>query len=113
MIFFNFFEKGNNKSMGSQLSFFTESEGLQERLKYEYFFVISPDNIIKKEVELLKAKLDVKIGLSDENRFSKPHISLFKWPAKNNVDHKIIQFAEKMLRETKTFNIPLNGLDIY
>lgn len=103
--------------MGNQLSLF----GFESELKivssfdrnpivaYEYFLLISPSASIKQEVKALKNKLNEKIGMSNENVNSVPHISLLLLRENSNLDTFITEKVKHAAASFDGFNILING----
>ena len=80
--------------------------------KVYYFIIISPDDRIKKVVDLFKIKLGEIISLSESNRYSKAHISLMKFSSTED-DEKIINKINNALAFSQNFEVELNGSDIF
>jgi 2'-5' RNA ligase len=74
---------------------------------YEYFLLISPDQKVKQYVRTLKDRLNQKIGLSNENVHSVPHLSLMLLRKGNIQDSTVIEKTRKSLFEEKGFKIEL------
>lgn len=95
----------------NQLPLFNERKETIGKVIYEYFFIISPDWSIKKEVKEIKKKLDNAIGLDKADIHTVPHISLFKIRnASPNLD--ISQYAEA-LSKARAFEINVHGLGLF
>lgn len=92
--------------MYGQLSLFSEELN-------EYFFLIQPDQKTEKEVKHYKHIMNSSIHLSNENLWSVPHMSLFKWTTGAGMDDYIIQKSERALKNKGSFQVKLDGLDIY
>ncbi|MBA3664005.1 MAG: 2'-5' RNA ligase family protein [Bacteroidetes bacterium] len=75
---------------------------------HEYFLLISPEYQVKQSVRILKAKLNQTIGLSEENLFSVPHLSLMVLSRKNEQDGFVIENTRKALEGQSSFSIELN-----
>jgi 2'-5' RNA ligase len=75
---------------------------------YEYFMLISPDYRVKQYVYDLKKKLHNKIGLSNENLSSVPHLSLILLGRKTMQDSYIVENVRKTLKEQEVFNIEIS-----
>jgi 2'-5' RNA ligase len=80
---------------------------------YEYFFLIQPDQKTEKEVKLYKRIVNGYIHLSAENRWSVPHLSLFKCTANCSMDEAIISKASQALKNVEGFKVKLDGVDVY
>jgi len=77
-----------------------------------YFIIISPDDPIKKKIELFKMQLGEIIPLSAHNRFSKAHISLMKFSSSDD-DEQVINKVKNALSSFQNFEIELNGSDTF
>ena len=95
--------------MGEQLMLFDKHEFKSERLTYEYFFLISPPEIIKNAIKELKKKLNAQVNLSIENLHSIAHISLFKCLINSKNEKYVMLITDAVLRGVNAFNIKLNG----
>lgn len=92
--------------MNDQLNLFEEE-------RFEYFFLIQPDQKTDKEVRSYKMTLNDAIALSKENLWSVPHLSLFKWQVNGVNDNYIIEKTSKALKNVPGFKVKLGGVDIY
>jgi 2'-5' RNA ligase len=101
--------------MIKQLSLF-EPQGLEDKRYpsktpitiFEYFILISPDHKVKQYVRDLKEKLNQKIGLSEENVNSVPHLSLMLLRKGNIQDSTVIEKTKRSLSEESGFKIELS-----
>jgi 2'-5' RNA ligase len=80
---------------------------------FEYFFLISPGEKIKKDVVFLKKKLHAFIGLSKQNLHSIPHLSLLLIRERMSCDNLIINKTLQTLKGAKRFNIEVNGASVF
>jgi 2'-5' RNA ligase len=64
---------------------------------------------MKEQVKELKQKLHVKIGLSNENLTSVPHISLLTLRENSNRDNFIIEKTKELVTAFSDFTILVNG----
>jgi 2'-5' RNA ligase len=92
--------------MYSQLNLFSQEI-------HEYFFLIRPDPKTEREVRLYKHMVGGSIPLSLENRWSAPHLSLFKWTTGAGMEEEIIRKTGKALQHREGFTVQLDGLDVY
>jgi 2'-5' RNA ligase len=77
----------------------------------ELFFIISPPRHIMSDVSVLKDDVQYLIGHSFEDRFSKAHVSLFKYDDVHAKD--MIRFVESKAFEFKPFNIFLKDFNVF
>jgi 2'-5' RNA ligase len=75
---------------------------------YEYFILISPDIKVKEYVKNLKNRLNQKIGLTEENVRSVPHLSLMLLRKGKLQDTMVIEKTKQSLLEEPGFKIELN-----
>jgi 2'-5' RNA ligase len=75
---------------------------------YEYFILISPDQKVKQHVKSLKDRLNQKIGLSEDNVRSIPHLSLMLLRKGKIQDSTIIETTKRSLSEEPGFKIELS-----
>jgi 2'-5' RNA ligase len=97
----------------SQLSLFpqTKTESPVMDAVHQYFFVISPSEVIKTKVKLLKHQLHNAVGLSDYNLHSVPHISLMSFHTMRPVNERFIQAVQQLFSKNNIFEIKLNGFE--
>src|SRR5690606_6003941 len=84
---------------------------LQESAVQELFFIIAPPPHIMSDVSVLKDDVHYLVGRRLEDRFSKGHISLFKYD-----DHYVddmIDFVENKAREFKPFNVFVKDFGVF
>lgn len=75
---------------------------------YEYFLLISPDQKVKQHVRGLKEKLNRRIGLTQDNVNSIPHISLMLLRKGSIQDSAVIEKAKESLLKESSFKIELH-----
>lgn len=92
--------------MKDQLNLFDEE-------RFEYFFLIQPDMKTDREVRSYKMIVNNTISLSNENIWSVPHLSLFKWQVNGGIDNYVIQKASNALKNLHAFKVKLDGVDIF
>jgi 2'-5' RNA ligase len=85
---------------------------LDESIK-ELFFLISPPRHIVSDVSVLKDDVHYLIDREMEDRFSKAHISLFKFRDTENHMKHIIRFVEARASEIAPFNIFLKDFGVF
>jgi 2'-5' RNA ligase len=78
----------------------------------ELFFIISPPPHIMSDVRVLKDDVQYLVGHELEDRYSKAHISLFKYDDPNHFD-QILQFVEARAACFKPFNIFIKNLNVF
>ncbi len=78
----------------------------------ELFFIISPPGHIKSDVSVLKDDVQYLIGHQYDDRYSKAHISLFKFDLKEHFDD-IIRFVENAAMKLSPFNIFIKDLNVF
>lgn len=78
----------------------------------ELFFVISPPPHIKSDVSVLKDDVQYLVGRVLDDRYSKAHISLFKFGDQENMDG-ILQFVETRAANFKPFNVFIKNLNLF
>jgi 2'-5' RNA ligase len=61
----------------------------------------------------LKEKLHRQIGISKENRSSRPHISLLLTPLTRECDDDVISLGEALLAGTRQFDVNIKGADLF
>ncbi len=77
----------------------------------EFFFLISPPPHIKNAVALLKEDIQTVVGHELIDRYSKPHISLFKCGGKHI--ETMLQYARSKAAYVKPFNIFLKNFNAF
>jgi 2'-5' RNA ligase len=77
----------------------------------ELFFIIAPPRHIMSDVAVLKDDVHYLIGHDFEDRYSRAHISLFKYDDQHADD--MIQYVESRARQFKPFNIFLKDLSVF
>ncbi|CAL1520690.1 2'-5' RNA ligase family protein [Chitinophaga sp. MM2321] len=83
-----------------------------EDIRQEYFILISPGKFIIEKVKQLKKILHEKIRLSQTNRRSVAHISLFKFIYKDD-DLSVINRVTRAVTQQHPFMVKLNGAGMY
>jgi 2'-5' RNA ligase len=78
----------------------------------ELFFIISPPPHIMSDVSVLKDDVQYLAGHEFEDRYSKAHISLFKFDDEEHMDD-IIQYVELKAAYFKPFNIFIKNLNVF
>src|SRR5688572_32335228 len=78
----------------------------------ELFFIISPPPHIMSDVSVLKDDVQFLVGHELEDRYSRAHISLFKFDDKKHFED-IIQFVESKASNFQPFNIFLKNLNVF
>jgi 2'-5' RNA ligase len=89
------------------------SSGLLNRVFYEYFFLIRPDEKTIQMVLEGKRKINELIGISKENQYSVPHLSLFKLIRYKCSDELIIQKGSTALKNCAGFRMAFDGCDVF
>ena len=79
----------------------------------ELFFLISPPRHIASDVSVLKDDVHYLIGRQLEDRFSKAHISLFKFSDTENHMRHMVRFVEARAAEIVPFNIFLKDFGVF
>ncbi len=77
----------------------------------ELFFIIAPPPHIMSDVSVLKDDVQYLIGHKFDDRFSKAHISLFKYDDQHTDD--IIRFVESKAAHFKPFNVFLKDFSVF
>jgi 2'-5' RNA ligase len=85
---------------------------LNESVK-ELFFLISPPRHIMSDVSVLKDDVHYLIGREMEDRFSKAHISLFKFSDTETHMKHMIRFVEARAHEIAAFNVFLKDFGVF
>lgn len=104
-----------NQSGNSQLSLFPEAqkEQLNSETLHQYFFIISPPEVIRSKVKVLKYKLNEEVNLSNYNLHSIAHISLMSFHTTRPVNEKFIQAVQNLFAGNNSFPIKLNGFEAF
>lgn len=78
----------------------------------ELFFMIAPPPHIKSDVSVLKDDVHYLIGHEFEDRYSRAHISLFKY---DNVEHieGMLHHVQSKAQHFKPFNIFIKDLNVF
>ncbi len=79
---------------------------------HEYFITISPDQRTSERVKLSKMAFNNLIALSQENLWSVPHLSLFRFQAPFNSDEAVIRKMNRVLAGAGSFKVEVGGLDV-
>src|SRR5688572_7323838 len=79
----------------------------------ELFFLISPPRHIASDVSVLKDDVHYLIGREMEDRYSKAHISLFKYSDTENRMKHMIRFVEARAAELEPFNVFLKDFGVF
>ena len=77
----------------------------------ELFFMIAPPPHILSDVSVLKDDVQYLIGRQFEDRFSKGHISLFKYNDRHI--HDMVHFVESKAAEFKPFNVFVKDFGVF
>jgi 2'-5' RNA ligase len=85
---------------------------LNESVK-ELFFLISPPRHIASDVSVLKDDVHYLINRELEDRYTRAHISLFKFSDTENHMKHIIRFVEARAQEIAPFNIFLKDFGVF
>jgi 2'-5' RNA ligase len=85
---------------------------LDESVK-ELFFLISPPRHIRSDVSVLKDDVHYLIGREMEDRFSKAHISLFKYSDTETHMKHMVRFVEARASEISPFNVFLKDFGVF
>ena len=96
------------KPKPEQFSLFSPQQ-IKPLIETEYFVLLSPDEEIKKEVKILKEKIQA-LGIECESLQSIAHISLFKT---KSADKSFPDLIEKVLFGQKKLNVKLIGTAIF
>jgi 2'-5' RNA ligase len=94
------------------ISKFQTSHLTQQPVK-ELFFLISPPRHIMSDVSVLKDDVHYLIGREMEDRFSKAHISLFKYSDIEHRTHHLMRFIEARAAEISPFNVFLKDFGVF
>jgi 2'-5' RNA ligase len=97
----------------TQLSLFPQVKQESPALDtvHQYFFIISPPDVIKSKVRSLKQKLHKAVGLSDYNLHSIAHISLMSFHTMRPVNDRFIQAVQQLFSNNQAFEVNLNGFE--
>lgn len=79
----------------------------------ELFFLISPPRHIMSDVSVLKDDVHYLIGHQLEDRYSKAHISLFKFTDNQEHINDIIHYVESRACQFKPFNVFLKDFGFF
>jgi 2'-5' RNA ligase len=79
----------------------------------ELFFLISPPRHIMSDVSVLKDDVHYLIGREMEDRYSKAHISLFKYSDTEYRMKHLIRFIETRAAEISAFNVFLKDFGVF
>jgi 2'-5' RNA ligase len=79
----------------------------------ELFFLISPPRHIASDVSVLKDDVHYLINREMEDRYSRAHISLFKFSDSENHMKHIIRFVEARAMEIAPFNVFLKDFGVF
>ncbi|WP_333821410.1 2'-5' RNA ligase family protein [Ohtaekwangia sp.] len=77
----------------------------------ELFFIIAPPRHIMSDVSVLKDDVHYLTGREFEDRYSKAHISLFKYSDEHLED--IVKHVERKAAHFKPFNIFIKDLNVF
>src|SRR5687768_5010850 len=85
----------------------------QQQSVKELFFLISPPRHIMSDVSVLKDDVHYLVGRQLDDRYSKAHISLFKF--KDNAQHvkDLLRFVESRASQFKPFNVFLKDFGVF
>ena len=95
--------------MNDALKLFDTSEYTKHKIGFEYFFTISIIANILEEIKTRRNHIHKIIGLSNENLYSVPHISLFKIKSEREQDDLIVENAQQALQTISCFAITFTG----
>jgi 2'-5' RNA ligase len=79
----------------------------------ELFFLISPPRHIMSDVSVLKDDVHYLIGHQLEDRYSKAHISLFKFTDTEQHVRDLLRFVESRASQFKPFNVFLKDFGVF
>ena len=79
----------------------------------ELFFLISPPRHIASDVSVLKDDVHYLIGREMEDRFSRAHISLFKFGDTETHMKHMLRFVEARAAEIPAFNVFLKDFGVF
>jgi 2'-5' RNA ligase len=85
----------------------------KDQANYQYFLLLTPERSVSESVVSLKEKLHRQIGISKENRASKPHISLLLTPLTRECDEAVIGLGEALLAGMRQFDVNIKGADLF
>jgi 2'-5' RNA ligase len=102
------FDDFDMKQVNHQQSLIKTSESVKE-----LFFLISPPRHIASDVSVLKDDVHYLINREMEDRYSRAHISLFKYSDSDNHMKHIIRFVEARAAEIAPFNIFLKDFGVF
>jgi 2'-5' RNA ligase len=88
------------------------NQPIQEPIK-ELFFLISPPRHIMSDVSVLKDDVHYLIDRQAEDRFSKAHISLFKYSDTEYRMKHMLRFVEARAAEISPFNVFLKDFGVF
>jgi 2'-5' RNA ligase len=91
----------------------TQHERIEPPTVQELFFLISPPRHIMSDVSVLKDDVHYLIGHKLEDRYSKAHISLFKFTDHQRHIHDLLRFVQGQAAEFKPFNVFLKGFGFF
>lgn len=99
----------------SQLTLFPEAKQESQNLEtlHQYFFIITPPDVVKSKVKLLRHKLNTSVALSNYNLHSIPHISLMSFHTTRPVNEKFIQAVQQLFSQNHAFQVRLSGFDAF
>lgn len=80
---------------------------------HEYFVLISPDEITRREVEFWKKEFEKHIVLSQVNLRNRPHLSLLKFRRPYELDKLVMDGVSSALRTVRSFRLALDGSVVF
>lgn len=104
-----------NPTGNSQLSLFPEAKKEQPSLEtlHQYFFIISPPDVVKSKIKLLRHQINDVVSLSNHNLYSIPHISLMSFHTTRPVNEKFMEAVQCLFSQNRSFQIRLNDFDTF
>lgn len=90
-----------------------QTQQTQQHAVKELFFIIAPPRHIMSDVSVLKDDVHYLIGHELEDRYSKAHISLFKYSDTENHMNHMVRFVEARAAEFAPFNVFLKDFGVF
>jgi 2'-5' RNA ligase len=79
----------------------------------ELFFLISPPRHILSDVSVLKDDIQYLIGHEFEDRYSRAHVSLFKFEHEEECVHEMMSIVEEKAAYFNPFNVFIKNLNVF
>jgi len=79
----------------------------------ELFFLLSPPRHIMSDVSVLKDDIQYLIGHEFEDRYSKAHVSLFKFEHDEKCINEMISIVEDKAANFSPFNVFIKNLNVF